>query len=227
MISVVIPTYNEKENIKRLIPAIFRHVRNAEVIVVDDNSPDGTASEVKKLSKKFNVKLLSRKRKLGIGSAYKEGFKIAKGEIVFEMDADFSHNPKFLKNFLKKIDSGYDVVIGSRYIKGGKIFGWGVCRKLVSKTANLLASFLLGMPMKDVTTGYRAYRKKIFKEINFNSIKSDGYAFQLEILHKFYESGAKISEIPVTFVGRKIGKSKLGTVEILNFISTVFRLMLS
>ncbi len=227
MISVVIPTYNEKENIKRLIPAIFKQVRNAEVIVVDDNSPDGTADEVRKLSENFRVRLISRRTKLGLGSAYKTGFKVAKGSIVFQMDADFSHDPKFLRKFIAKISNGCDVVIGSRYIKGGKIVGWGVYRKLVSRVANFFASILLRMPVSEVTTGYRAYRKKIFKKINLNSIKSDGYSFQLEILCKLYKAGAKISEVPIVFVDRKVGKSKLGRSEIFNFISTVVRLMFS
>ncbi len=227
MISIVIPTYNERENIKKLIPEISRSVKNAEIIVVDDNSPDGTANEVKKLSKRFNVRLLSRKKKFGLGSAYKKGFKSARGSVVFEMDADFSHDPKYLKNFLKKIDEGYDVVIGSRYVKGGRVVGWGLYRNAVSRTANFLSHVLFRIPAHDLTSGYRAYNKKFLKKINLSSIKSDGYAFQLEILHRLFKRGAKISETPIVFVNRKIGKSKLGKGEIFKMISTMLRLLFS
>lgn len=141
------------------------------------------------------------------------------------MDADFSHDPKFLRKFIAKISNGYDIVIGSRYIKGGKIVGWGVYRKLVSRVANLLAGVLLRMPVSEVTTGYRAYSKNIFRKTDLNSISSNGYAFQVEILYKLYKRGAKISEVPIVFVDRKVGKSKLGRSEIFNFISTVVRLM--
>lgn len=225
MISIVIPTYNEKENIKRLIPKIFEIVKDAEVIVVDDNSKDGTGDAARSLQKKYKVRLIERPRKMGIGSAYKTGFKAAKGDVVFEIDADLSHDPRFLPQFLEAIKNGYDIAIGSRYVKGGNIIGWGIYRKSVSKIANMLSRILLRLDVSDVTTGYRAYKKSALNSINIEKIKSDGYSFQLEILYKLFKKGYKIKEIPIIFEDRKVGKSKLARKEMLNYIYTVLRLM--
>ncbi len=225
MISVVIPTYNEKENIKKLVPRIFSILDNAEVIIVDDNSLDGTRDIIKTLQKKYNIKLIERPEKLGIGSAYKTGFRAARGDIIFEMDADLSHNPDFMQNFIDTIKSGYDVAVGSRYIKGGSIKGWGIYRKSVSKTANTLSRLLLKINVSDVTTGFRAYRKSALSSIDLDEIKSDGYSFQLEILFKLFKKGYKIKEIPIIFEDRKAGESKLARKEMLNYIGTVLRLM--
>lgn len=225
MISVVIPTYNEKENIKKLVPRIFNTLDNVEVIIVDDNSPDGTRDIVKTLQKKYNIKLIERPEKLGIGSAYKTGFRAARGDIIFEMDADLSHNPKFMPQFVEAIKNGYDIAIGSRYMKGGSIVGWGVYRTSVSRVANMLSHMILNINVSDVTTGFRAYKKSALKSIDLDEIRSDGYSFQLEILYRLFRKGYKIKEIPIIFEDRKLGESKLAKKEMPNYIRTVLRLM--
>ncbi len=225
MISIVIPTYNEKENIKKLIPRIFKVLKSPQVIVVDDNSQDGTAELVQSMQKKYRIRLIRRPRKMGIGSAYKTGFKAADGDLIFEMDADLSHNPDYLPEFVKAIESGYDVAIGSRYVNGGAIVGWGLYRKSLSKGANILSKAMLSCNINDVTTGFRAYKKPALLSIDFEKIKSDGYSFQLEMLYKLYKNGYKIKEIPIIFKDRKVGRSKLGRKEMINYIYTILRLM--
>jgi len=225
MISIVIPTYNEKENIKKLILKIFQNLENPEIIVIDDNSTDGTSDVVKKLIKKYNVRLIERSKKIGIGSAYKRGFRVASGDIIIQMDADLSHDPLYLRQFIEKINQGYDIVIGSRYIKNGKITGWSKYRKLLSKVSNFLAYLLLKIPVNDVTTGFRAYKKNFLNKINLDEINSNGYSFNLEILFRSLEVEGKIVEIPIIFKNRRIGKSKLGNKEIFYFLMTILRLM--
>lgn len=227
--SIIIPTYNERENIARLIPLIQEVFNDynvkGEIIIVDDNSPDKTGNLAEEFAKIYgNIRVIHRKEKLGLGSAYKTGFKEAKGKIVFEMDADHSHDPRAIPLFIEQIEKGADVVIGSRYITGGSIVGWPFQRKLISKYANLLANFILGINVKDATSGYRAYTRRALNDIDIDTIKSTGYAFQLEMAHRARKKSFKIFEIPITFVDRKTGKSKLSRTEILKFFSTVFRL---
>jgi len=224
-VSIVLPTYNEKENIKLLIPRIFQLFEknniNGNVIVVDDNSPDGTADTVIKLQKSYPVMLINRPKKMGIGSAYITGFEKALengSDIIFEMDADLSHNPETILDFLKKIDEGFDVVIGSRRMEGGEIIGWGVYRKTVSKSANFVGKYLAGINgINDLTSGYRAYTKDALKKIDLKKIKSSGYAFQLEILTRLLKKGLKVGLVPIIFCDRYSGKSKLSRMDIINF----------
>lgn len=226
MISIILPTYNEKENIQQIIPKIFDSLRGeeVEVLVIDDNSPDGTGNAAKELAKKYNIVLISRPEKLGLGSAYRTGFKASRGDVVFQMDADLSHDPKYLPEFVKKIREGYDLVIGSRYVSGGGVVGWNLYRKAMSKTANGFAHTILRIPVKDVTTGYRAYRRELLNKISFDDVKSNGYSFLLEILYKCLKARAKVSEIPIIFVERREGQSKLGKKEIFRFLKTLFSL---
>ncbi|MFA6268262.1 MAG: polyprenol monophosphomannose synthase [archaeon] len=217
--TVVIPTYNEKNTIKKTIQKVFSQKIpdvKLNIIVVDDNSPDGTA----KIAKKFkNVFVLSRPCKMGLGSAYLAGFKKAfemNADVVFEMDADLSHDPKYLKDFIKDIKEGSDVVIGSRYIDGGGN-DWPISRKIVSKGANILAKIILWLPAKDSTSGYRCYKTSILKKIDFSKFFTKGYAFQEEMLYYCFKKGAKISEIPIFFPNRKSGASKLKISEISRF----------
>ncbi len=233
--SIIIPTYNERENISNLIHAIFAvlkqdnacgNIVDFNIIVVDDNSPDGTANEVKKLMEQYPLHLIKREGKQGIGSAYIAGFKEALSlgsDVIFEMDADFSHDPAYLPEFIKNIKES-DVVIGSRYIPGGDIKDWSWWRKIVSKTANMLARTLTGLDVNDITTGYRAYRKEVLQKINLDSIKSNGYEFQAEMLYRIKEKGFKIKEIPIIFVDRRCGKSKLSKKEVINFFSLCIRI---
>jgi len=224
-VSIVIPTYNERENIGELIPEIFEvfgeNRINGNLIVIDDNSPDGTSREVEKLRDRYPIVLIKREQKLGIGSAYITGFRKAmdlNSDIIFEMDADFSHDPRYTLEFIKSLNDS-DIVLGSRYIRGGKVENWSLWRKMVSKGANILARILLGLKVNDITTGYRAYRKEVLQEIDLDKIKSNGYGFQAEILLRVKGKGFKVKEIPITFIDRRGGKSKLSKIEIIDFFT--------
>jgi dolichol-phosphate mannosyltransferase len=234
-IAVVIPTYNEMENIVRLIPQILDVFRekaiDGEVIVVDDASPDGTGHEAAKLALTHdNVSVLNRSSKKGLGSAYKDGFKHALDsgcEGLIEMDADFSHDPLYLPNFISKLNEEYDLVIGSRYITGGDIVGWSFVRKIISTSANCITRLLLALAVKDATSGYRAYSSKGLQLIDYSTVKSDGYAFQVEMVMRCRKAGVKIGEIPLVFVNRKIGESKLNFMEMWRFFRSLIRLTLA
>ncbi len=223
-VSIVIPTYNEKENVRKLIPGIFKVFEengiNGKLIVVDDNSPDGTALEVENLKEKYSIILIKREKKLGIGSAYIKGFKKAMdldSDVIFEMDADFSHDPRYIPRFIEALEDS-EMVLGSRYIEGGKIENWSLWRKIISKGANILARILLGLEVNDITAGYRAYRKGVLRGICLDKIRSNGYEFQAEILYRVKEKGFEIKEIPIVFVDRRTGRSKLSKIEIINFL---------
>jgi len=213
MISIVLPTYNERENILNLIEhiesVIKRNSLKAELVVVDDNSPDGTADAVKKVNKKFgNIRVLIRKQKLGIGSAHMFGYKKSRGDIVIAMDTDLSHDPESIPAMLKKMDEGYDVVVGSRHIKGSyyekKKFETKK-KYLISKFGNVLITLISRVPIHDFTNGYRAIRKKVIDGIETESTSN---SFLMEFLIKAYRKGFKITEIPVSFIDRRLGKSK-------------------
>ena len=209
---VIIPTYNESENIERIIKDVFHHVPDIHILVVDDNSPDGTAQLVKELQKEYPaVHLLQREKKDGLGQAYLAGFKFAlqKGyEYIFEMDADFSHDPKEIPNFLKAIDEA-DMVLGSRYIRGVNVVNWPLQRLLLSYFANMYTRFVTGMPVQDATGGYKCIRREVLEAIDFDRIHSSGYAFQIELTFKAWRKGFRIKEIPIIFVDRVYGQSKL------------------
>ena len=171
--------------------------------------------------------MIHRARKTGIGSAYREGFKVAlrRGcETVFEMDSDLSHDPSFIPNFLQAIEDGWDVVIGSRYVAGGKVIGWGWHRSLFSRAANFLSRHLAGLKVHDATSGYRAIRASSLSKVDLDGVLSDGYAFQTELLYELSRVTNKICEIPTTFVNRRKGKSKLSAMDIVHFASTIIRL---
>lgn len=212
---VIIPTYNEAENISSILNAIFSLQKNFHVLVVDDNSPDGTAAKVKNLINNYPGQLFihERKGKLGLGTAYIDGFKwsIEKGyEFIFEMDADFSHKPQDLERlYLACKQDGFDVAIGSRYVKGGKIINWPLDRHIYSKGGAIYTRLITFMPVKDPTAGFICYRKKVLETINFDEIKFIGYAFQIEMKFAAWKLGFKITEIPIEFEDRKIGVSKM------------------
>jgi dolichol-phosphate mannosyltransferase len=225
---VVIPTYNESANIKILIERLFAICPEIKILVVDDNSPDQTASLVEGLIKKYsNLYLLRRAGKLGLGSAYREGFKysLTRGaEVVGEMDADFSHKPEDLPKLLSAIEAGAEVAIGSRKVKGGQVVGWGWGRKLMSWGAMTTARVVLGLKTKDVTAGFRLYTQKALGRIFWEQVKSDGYAWQEEMIYLCEQANLKIQEVPVIFEDRKFGSSKLGPKQILEFFAIIFRL---
>ncbi|MFH1789799.1 MAG: polyprenol monophosphomannose synthase [bacterium] len=227
MIIIVIPTYNERENIKGLIQAIFRmNIPDLNVITVDDNSPDGTADEVEELSQVYPVSLIKRPCKRGIGSAYIVGFKKAlsmEADLIAQMDADFSHNPSDLLRMIEAAQTA-DLVIGSRKIRHGRIEGWNWTRKFMSNGAMWFARFLLGLRAKDVTSGFRIFRRKVLTNINLDAVKSDGYAFQEEMLWLVEKAGYTVKELPVVFVDRKRGASKLNNKDIFEFFSVMLKL---
>jgi dolichol-phosphate mannosyltransferase len=233
-ICIVIPTYNEKENILNLIPKIEKTGKKTglslSILIVDDASPDGTAEAAEELSETYdNLAVLRRAGKLGIGSAYKDGFKRAldnQSDIIVEMDADLSHNPKYLPNLIDEVHKGSDLVIGSRYVPGGSVPGWSFMRRLTSKGANFYAKTLLGLDAKDVTSGYRAFKSSSLLKADYSTVSSEGYMFQVEMVHRFKEKGLKTSEIPIEFVDRRKGESKLGLDEISKFAIGIFGIFL-
>ncbi len=209
---VIVPTYNELENIKTLIPDIIGRYRNVDVLIVDDNSPDGTWQYVEDLQRSSDrISLIKREKKMGLGTAYVEGFKFALArdyELIFEMDADYSHDPKEIKNFLKSIEN-HDLLIGSRYIAGVNVVNWPIRRLLLSYFANYYTRVVTGLPLKDATGGFKCYRRAVLESISLDKIKSNGYAFQIEINFKAWKKGFRIAEIPIIFVDRTRGKSKM------------------
>jgi dolichol-phosphate mannosyltransferase len=226
---IVMPTYNERENIKKILPAIKARHRDIHVLVIDDASPDGTAAEVRKMAKKNrNIKLIRRSGKLGLGTAYVEGFKYAvrnKYDYIFEMDADFSHDPGFIEDFLDKMKEN-DVVVGSRYLKGVSVVNWPISRLILSKFASLYARTITGMPLSDCTSGFNCYKRKVLEAIDLDSIHSDGYSFQIEMHYKSWKKGFKVKEIPIIFVDRHSGSSKLSQNIIWEAVFIVWKLRL-
>lgn len=209
---IVIPTYNEIENLPLLLERIEALRLNLEVLVVDDGSPDGTGAWVRgQLATKPYLHLLERKGKLGLGSAYVAGFKYAieKGyDHVFEMDADFSHDPASLPEFLKEIET-HDLVLGSRYLHGVTVVNWPMSRLLLSYFANMYARWVTRLPIRDATGGFKCFRTSVLKQINLDGIKSDGYSFQIELNYKVWKKGFRIKEIPIIFMDRTKGQSKM------------------
>jgi dolichol-phosphate mannosyltransferase len=235
---IIIPTYNERENISRLIPTLLELFKKVpehydmNILVVDDNSPDGTGVAVKKLSERHkNVHLHTNPTKGGLGAAYLSGMKIAfgsmKADLVFEFDADFSHDPSRIPDFLTKIDEGYDFVLGSRYIPGGSIpSNWGVHRKFLSVVGNLFINAVwTTFVIRDWTTGYRAITKRVYDAVQSEmySERFSGYTFQIGFLHKALRKGFKIAEVPFQFVDRTEGHSKLGAEYLKNTLIYVLK----
>jgi len=227
-VSVIVPTYNERENLPILIETINKVFVEekivGEIVIIDDNSPDGTGQLAEQLRRKYKfLKVIHRPSKLGLGSAYREGFRAAEGKLLFTMDADLSHDPAYMPQFIERAEHA-DVVIGSRYVEGGGIIGWGLYRKLVSKIANFLAGIVVGADVNDITSGYRAYRKEVLEKVPLEEIQSSGYAFQLEILYEIRKKGFKIDSVPIVFTDRRKGRSKLGMREILSFLMLTIKL---
>ena len=216
-----IPTYNEIENLRPLLEGIFSYVPEIEILIVDDNSPDGTGLLADQIHEQDpRVHVLHRTGKLGLGTAYIAGFKYAidrEYDAAFEMDADFSHDPRYLPDFLKAIENA-DLVIGSRYVPGGKTPNWTILRRIISGGGNIFARFMLGIPVHDCTAGFRCYRRHVLENIDLDSIHSQGYAFQVELAYRVMRKGFKIVETPIIFMDRRVGKSKMsGTIFVEGF----------
>jgi len=211
-ILVIIPTYNEKENINKIIPLVLEQDQDIEVLVVDDNSPDGTGKLVEEIqSSNPRIKLIRREKKSGLGTAYLAGFKYALENgynYIFEMDSDFSHDPSYIPDFLKAIEDS-DLVLGSRYIKGVNVVNWPITRLLLSFYANVYARWVTGLPVKDSTGGFKCFKSEVLEKIGLDNIHSNGYAFQIEMSFRAWRKGFRIKEIPIIFVDRRAGESKM------------------
>jgi len=211
---IIIPTYNEIENIKSIIEAVFDTQLGVNILVVDDQSPDGTGAEVLEMISRFPHQLFleSRSDKTGLGSAYVHGFKWALRrdyEYIFEMDADFSHNPNELSPMLNILQKDSDVVVGSRYVKGVNVVNWPLSRILLSYFASLYVRLITSMPIKDATAGFVGYRRKVLESMDLDQIKFVGYAFQIELKYKAWHKKFKLEEHPIVFLNRTKGKSKM------------------
>jgi dolichol-phosphate mannosyltransferase len=212
---VIIPTYNEKENIEKMIRKVFSLAHSFHLLIIDDGSPDGTAEIVKKLQQEFPaaLHLIERKGKLGLGTAYITGFKWAiekKYDFIFEMDCDFSHNPDDLIRLYHACkNEGADLSIGSRYIKGGKVVNWPIGRILMSYFASLYVRMILWIGIHDTTAGFKCYRRKVLETLKLDEIRFVGYAFQIEMKYAVKQAGFKIKEVPITFIDRVEGASKM------------------
>jgi dolichol-phosphate mannosyltransferase len=226
---VVIPTYNEAANVRNLIPEILRVDSGLEIFVVDDSSPDGTADVVKELmASDPRVHLVQRQEKSGLGTAYVVGFRYAIEhcfDYVFEMDADHSHDAHELPNFLAMMNE-YDLVIGSRYRNGVRVLNWPVQRLLLSYFANVYTRLITGLPVKDATGGFKCFRRKVLESIDLDSVKSNGYAFQIEMTYKAWKKGFRVHEIPIVFMDRRVGTSKMSKRIVYEAVFMVWKLRL-
>jgi dolichol-phosphate mannosyltransferase len=209
---VIIPTYNERENIDPLLDRLMALPFDLHVLVVDDHSPDGTAECVKTWQARTpRVHLLQRAGKMGLGSAYREGFRYALehgAEYIFEMDADFSHDPDAIGEFLEQARD-HDVVLGSRYLHGVTVVNWPLSRLILSYSANVYTRIVTGLPLRDATGGFKCFRRRALEAVRLDRVKSDGYAFQIEMSFKCWKKGFRIKEIPIIFVDRRAGVSKM------------------
>ena len=212
---IIIPTYNEKENIRQIVQAVMALPQDFNILVIDDGSPDGTAQIVKEMQKEFigRLDIIERPGKMGLGTAYITGFKWAiehKFDYIFEMDADFSHDPNDLPRLLDACQNdGYDVAIGSRYISGVNVVNWPMGRVLMSYFASKYVQIVTGLPIHDTTAGFKCYRREVLETIELDKIHFKGYAFQIEMKFTSYKCGFKITEVPVIFVNRRLGTSKM------------------
>jgi len=210
---IVTPTYDERDNLAPFLDGVFDVVPDAHVLVVDDNSPDGTGALADRIAESdARVHVMHRAGKLGLGSAYLEGFgwALERGyELVFEMDTDLSHDPRYLPDFLRAFEEGADLVIGSRNVRGGGVEGWGLGRHLLSKGGSLYSRTILGLGVRDLTSGYKGFRREVLEGIDLAQVESEGYSFQVELTYRAIRRGFQVAEVPIIFVDRRAGQSKM------------------
>ena len=226
-LAIVIPTYNEAETIPSLINELFEKIKQLveklDILIIDDSSPDGTADIVRELGTKYEkITVIQRPKKMGLGAAYKEGFRYVleklDSELVLQMDADHSHQPSEIPNMLEKIKN-FDFLVASRHVEGSDVVGWGIGRKATHSIAGAIARICAKIEIKDSTSGFRMFKKKTLEKIDFEKIRSDGFAFQIEVLHQLKQLGMKGLEVPTVFVNRTEGSSKMGSSEMMQFIT--------
>jgi dolichol-phosphate mannosyltransferase len=225
---VIVPTYNERDNLGPIVAAILAADSRLDVLVVDDNSPDGTGQIADELAAKDpRVRVYHREKKEGLGRAYIAAFKKALQdpyEFIFEMDADFSHDPKYLPDFLEAMKQGADLCLGSRRVPGGGTVNWGVGRQMISAGGSLYARSILGIDIQDVTGGFKCFRRNVLEAIDLDAVKSSGYAFQVELTYRAIRKGFRVAEIPIVFEDRRVGKSKMSRKIFLEAMGMVWRL---
>ena len=226
-IFVIIATFNEIANIERLLKKVLEITLPIEIVVIDDNSPDGTGKLVDKLKEnEKRLHIVHREKKLGLGTAHIAGFKYSmekNADLILTMDADFSHDPSYIPAIIEQ-SKNFDIIIGSRYVDGGKALNSPLSRKLLSRCANLFAKTMIGLKARDCTAGFRCYKTAIFKSINLDEVFSNGYSFLIEVLYKLQNHGFLVKEIPITFTDRELGMSKISKNEIIKAIETVIKL---
>ncbi len=228
---IILPTYNEIENLHLLVMDIVER-GPYDILIVDDNSPDGTGELADKLAEqcKGRVYAMHRKAKEGLGPAYCDGFKwgLERGyDVLFEMDADFSHDPAHLAQFMREIQNGADLVLGSRNIKGGGTRNWSLLRQFISKGGSQYARLVLSSPYRDLTSGFKAFRREVLESLDLENIQSNGYSFQIEVTHRVHQMGFKVKETPIIFVDRKAGDSKMHGRIVLEAMAVVWKIRLS
>jgi dolichol-phosphate mannosyltransferase len=225
---IVTPTYNERDNLAEFVAAVRAAAPSADVLVVDDASPDGTGALADALAAGDpHVHVIHRAGKLGLGTAYVEGFRYALGggyDVVFEMDADLSHDPGYITRFLAAVEAGADVVLGSRNVPGGGVEGWGLGRHVLSKGGSLYARSILGVDVRDLTTGFKAYTRRALTEIDLETVRSNGYSFQIETTYRALRKGLRVVEVPIVFVDRRAGRSKMSRRIFAEAVTQVWRL---
>jgi dolichol-phosphate mannosyltransferase len=226
---VVIPTYNEHENIERLATEVLSKDNSIHILIVDDNSPDGTGEIADRMAAADDrIHVLHRKGKLGLGSAYREGFRLAidqGADYIVEMDADFSHDPAILPRFFEKM-SEYDLVIGSRYLNGVSVVNWPLRRLMLSYFASVYTRVITGLRISDCTSGFKCFNRKVLEAIDLNRIRSDGYSFQIEMNYRCVEKGFRIGEVPIIFIDRHAGSSKMSKKIVREAVIMVWKLKL-
>lgn len=225
---IVTPTYNERANLERFVSEVRRLAPHADLLIVDDNSPDGTGDIADDLARRDpRIKVLHRAGKLGLGTAYIDAFRkgIAEGyDLFFEMDADLSHDPKYLVDFFRALANGADVVVGSRNIPGGAVEGWGPGRLVLSKGGSLYSRVILGVGVHDLTTGYKAFTRHALDAIDLDTVRSNGYSFQIEMTFRALKRGLRVVEVPIVFVDRTLGQSKMNSRIFREAIAIVWKL---
>ena len=228
---VVIPTYNEIDNLEPITSAVLAVEPRADILVVDDNSPDGTGRLADQLAEKSQrLHVLHRQQKQGLGRAYLEAFSwaLAKGyQLVVEMDADFSHDPKYLPALIDTALGGADLVVGSRYVAGGGTVNWGLARQIISRGGSLYARSILGLRIRDLTAGYKCFHRRVLEAIELDRVHSSGYAFQVELTYRAVKKGFTVKEIPIVFEDRRVGKSKMSRKIFLEGVTMVWKLKMT